>query len=576
MKLHIKPFHNYQIGHGYSLSCAEGLTAHTGSVTVVTGDSGSGKSILLKVLAGYRRERIGSTDICANLICEQDGPSMSFPDFRRRGSHFSFLPQESVLRPYLTPSEAVDAWCKLLIASCKQDTHAAARISSLKEDLIHRLFSAHEQEQLFDSSHPPKIFRLSGGQRRRLDVLMALCSPAEVVLLDEPDTGLDGPRRHALLDALMHVASQQHKIVIMVSHAAMDDSVDSQLTRWQVTRHQDGTGAELTMWDQAPCETIPMHVHESSDERGNLRLDHFLIYVQQRLKGILTGKGFMTLLSPFLLMAFVRLAIFPNEITDGPSMALLFFFTITCFWIGTIQSTGFWSEENVFFHRECRQGASTLAYLLSFISVLSLSAGVQTAAASVVVKYLNWSSLLSVASTQSQPDLQVGFWRLYGWGYWAALNGGALGLFWCTIQYRWVPRITSPSTAQLIALCITLTAIVFSFPIIGRRAYAEMTEDVHSPDRLQMVGSALRHANRTDLPIPAIILAELPVGVNPSFHGLWFQAERPMRYQVSETQLDNMQKHGVPAGSWNFAVLAALFSVILFQAWRLKWLPVER
>ena len=76
--------------------------------------------------------------------------------------------------------------------------------------------------------------------------------------------------------------------------------------------------------------------------------------------------------------------------------------------------------------------------------------------------------------------------------------------------------------------------------------------------------------------LPARQLAELPVGVNPSFHGLWFQAERPMRYQVSETQLDNMQKHGVPAGSWNSAVLAALFSVILFQAWRLKSLPVER
>ena len=104
MKLHIKPFQDYQVGPGYSLSCAEGLTAYTGSVTVVTGDSGSGKSVLLKVLAGYRWEISGSTEISAHLICGQDGRPLSFPDFRRQGIHFSFLPQESVLRPYLTPS----------------------------------------------------------------------------------------------------------------------------------------------------------------------------------------------------------------------------------------------------------------------------------------------------------------------------------------------------------------------------------------------------------------------------------------------------------------------------------------
>ena len=116
---------------------------------------------------------------------------------------------------------------------------------------------------------------------------------------------------------------------------------------------------------------------------------------------------------------------------------------------------------------------------------------------------------------------------------------------------------------------------MFSFPIIGQRAYTEVTGNPHSPDRSEIIADAVRNLSRTETPALAILAAEVPLGMTPSFHGLWFQAERPLRYRLPTATQDNMQKYGVPEGAWNAAILGVLLLVILTLTYRAKRRPIK-
>ena len=571
MNLRIKPFRDYAVGSGYSLSCADGAEAATGRVTLLTGDSGSGKSVFLQVLAGLRSTQC----IEAEVRLRPGAEAIPFETFVIEETRRSYLPQASVLHDYLTPERALDAWCDVLASTCLQRSGEGVSVHARKEDLVERLFSAQERAQLFAPHRAPRIRQLSGGQKRRLDVVMALSSPAEIVLLDEPDSGLDASRRHRLLETLHEVAASQNKIIILVSHFAEAEATAEDLDVWQIHRHADGHGANLETVRAAPAVNQELKVHQASDERGDLRLDHFLIYFQRRLWSLPTGRGLATILTPFFLIALIRLAIYPSEAVDTPSMALLYFFAVTCFWLGTVQTTSFWADEWVFFQRECRQGASSLAFVASFLGFAILIGIAQASAAALATRYINWAGLLSTGPAPAHSDLNLGFWRLVAWGSWASVNGIVIGLFWSTVQDRWRPRLTGTATSQILALCITLCAIVFSFPIIGQRAYNEVTGNPHSPDRSEIIADAVRSLSRTETPALAILAAELPIGMTPSFHGLWFQAERPLRYRLPAATQDNMQKYGVPEGAWNASILGILVLIILTLTYRAKRRPIK-
>ena len=570
MKLLIKPFRAYAVGPGFTLCCPSGVEAATGRVTLVRGDSGSGKSVLLRILAGLLPPDVIAMEVHPAVGAEP----VPLAEFCAEETRRSYLPQQSVLRDYLTPGRALDAWCDVLASTCPRGPDDSGSVCARKDELVRRLFTGQERAQLFAARGAPRIRHLSGGQKRRLDVVMALCSPAEVILLDEPDSGLDEAARGRLLETLLRVAADDRKLLVMVSHLAGAAAVGEDIDVWTVRRHAEGGGATLDAVAPAPAPRPPLNLHRTSDERGDLRLDHFLIYLRQRLWAVPTGKGLAALLTPVLMMALVRLAIYPGEAHDAPSLALLFFFAVTCFWMGAIQATAFWADEQVFFHRECRQGASSLAFLASFLTVTAAVGAAQAGLAALVTRYVNWAGILTPGPADPASDLSVGPGRLFGWGAWAALNGVLIGLFWSTLQYRWRPRLTSTATAQILALCITLTTIVFSFPIIGRRAYAEVTADPDTPDRSTVIRDAWRGLTRPDVPAAAILLAELPVGVNPSFHGLWFQAERPLRLGLPAPARDQMQKFGVPEGAWNAAILGGLGAAILAQTYRAKRRPV--
>ena len=574
MKLTVKAFASYRVGPSFRLAADADLTARTGQVTILSGDSGSGKSILLQTLAGFRNRTSPEGTIEADVFPSAEAPPIPLTTFLAEPTRLSYLPQESVLRPDLRPGRAVDDWCALLTTAYGPEAPVHRSVMTARDELIERLFSEEERRQLFAPGARVRIRNLSGGQRRRLDVMMALCSPAELIFLDEPDSGLDANRRDLLLETLVTFAATHRKIVILVSHYAGQAFSSKSVTEWTATRRPDGLGSTFSMRHAGDAPAPDLRIHEPPRERGNQRLDHFVVYTKQRLATLRPGRTGMLIAAPALLMAFVRLAIYPVDATDEPAMALLFFYAITCFWLGAIQSTGFWSDEQMLFNRECRQGTSAVAFLLSFLLVVFLITASQAVAGGCVGKYLSWADVLSGSFGAIGRDIRLGTGSIVFWGVVAGWNGVLAGSVACSIQHLVRPAWTGPTTAQVLALVLTLSAIVFSFPIIGSRAYNAFSDGTFSPNRLRLWTVAVRHLGDSEYPMAAIVVAEAPVLAAPAFHGLWFQGERPLRQGLPAARAEDNRKEAVPEVLANTAWCIALGAAFLWIGGRLKRNPV--
>jgi len=575
MKLRINPFSAYRVGANYHLSSEGQLEARTGRVTVITGESGTGKSVLLQAIAGYRSPRTRDGSIEAVIHLNVTDEPISLEAFLREPTRLSYLPQLTVLRPQSTPARAVEDWCNLLTSAYGEDAPVRQFVQAARDELKEHLFSTEERDRLFGSS-TVRVRSLSGGQKRRLDVMMALCSPAELILLDEPDTGLDPFRRRVLFQALVDFAKRHHKIILLVSHYAGEEYKDSDVDIWRAARRDDGTGGTFTMQPhREDPEAYDLSLHSPPPERGNQRLDQYVIYVRQRLANLESSRVILLLAAPALLLAAVRLAMYPDPVADGPSMGLVFFYSVTCFWLGTVQATGFWADERTWFNRECRQGTSSFSYLLSFLTLLILVTCVQISVGGLVLKFTSWQHLLSGQIGAAGSDLEIGVGRILLWGLLAGINGFVIGLLVSTLQHSRYPHATSPATAQLLALFITLSAIVFSFPIVGSRAYEDVADDPFTANRLRVAGKAAQKILSPEVPAAAIVLAEIPMGANPSFHGLWFQGERPLRYDLDTLKFDDMQKEGVPEALINLALATGMTTCILLMGRRMKRHPVS-
>jgi ABC-2 type transport system ATP-binding protein len=167
-----------------------------GRVSALVGPNGAGKSTLLATVAGLLRPTAGTLTVLGTT-----------PAGARE--NIAHLSQDKPLYPQLTIAETLRLGAELNPG--RWDAPYAAAIV--------------EQGSLDPGT---RVGRLSGGQRTRVALALALGKRPELMLLDEPMADLDPLARHELLGTLMADAAERGTTVLMSSHivAELADACD--------------------------------------------------------------------------------------------------------------------------------------------------------------------------------------------------------------------------------------------------------------------------------------------------------------------------------------------------------------
>ncbi|MEM1011193.1 MAG: ABC transporter ATP-binding protein [Planctomycetota bacterium] len=172
------------------------LTVKRGEVFGLLGPNGSGKSTTIKLLLGLIFPSAGS----ANIL----GMPAGHPDVNKR---IGFLPEESYLYRFLNGEETLRFYGKLFKLS--------------RRDLNERVPLLLDAVGLDQKARRRKLREYSKGMARRIGLAQALINDPDVVLLDEPTTGLDPIGTREMKD-LIGSLKDQGKTVILCSHLLAD------------------------------------------------------------------------------------------------------------------------------------------------------------------------------------------------------------------------------------------------------------------------------------------------------------------------------------------------------------------
>jgi heme exporter protein A len=167
------------------------LALGAGEFLTIFGPNGAGKSSLLKLLGGAMRATSGTVAIGGVPLDFSDG------EWRRR---VGMLSHQGFLYPQLTAEENLRFYGKLFGL----------------DDLDRRIRARLERVGLADRADF-LVRKLSHGMRQRLALARALLHDPDLVLLDEPYTGLD-PAAATVLRGVLQELRSDRRTVVMVTH----------------------------------------------------------------------------------------------------------------------------------------------------------------------------------------------------------------------------------------------------------------------------------------------------------------------------------------------------------------------
>ncbi|HTA16825.1 MAG TPA: ATP-binding cassette domain-containing protein [bacterium] len=175
------------------------LDVHTGETLVILGQSGGGKSVLLKVIAGLLDADQGTVRI--------DGRSreeLSTEESERAALRFAYLFQGAALFDSLTVGENV--------------TFALRRFTRMGPDELRAVAEERLNWVGLRGIQDKKPAELSGGMRKRVGLARAIAMDPAYVLYDEPTTGLDPISSDAIADLILSLQARLKSTSIVVTH----------------------------------------------------------------------------------------------------------------------------------------------------------------------------------------------------------------------------------------------------------------------------------------------------------------------------------------------------------------------
>lgn len=173
-----------------------------GELFAFLGVNGAGKSTTISIMCGQAVKDSGNIVICGHDI------DLGVGDISRK---LGVVFQNSVLDQMLTVEENLKSRAALYGITGSEFKTRMKELSKLLdfEDLLKRT-----------------VGKLSGGQRRRIDIARALLHRPEILILDEPTTGLDPQTRRLLWNVVMDLRKNENLTVFLTTHY-MEEAADA-------------------------------------------------------------------------------------------------------------------------------------------------------------------------------------------------------------------------------------------------------------------------------------------------------------------------------------------------------------
>ena len=199
-------YENREVLHGLS------FTLQPGECLTVLGENGAGKSTLLAALLGLKKPNHGRVVYGAGLTRRQIG----------------YLPQQSAVQKDF-PATAGEVVRSGLLGSMGLRARYGKEQRARAREVMAQMGIERLDKQCFRE--------LSGGQQRRVLLARALAATQALLLLDEPDAGLDPVAAEDLSQAIAQLHRQRGIAVVLVTH-----DVDSALREADFVLHLTNSG----------------------------------------------------------------------------------------------------------------------------------------------------------------------------------------------------------------------------------------------------------------------------------------------------------------------------------------------
>lgn len=188
----------------YRRNCKEiinsfNLEMNKGDVVCILGESGCGKSTMLRIIAGLEEPYKGTIKIDGQTICDKD----QFIEAEKRDIGMVF--QDYALFPHMTVMQNIQYGLRGI--SKREKEIRAMRMLELVNLTEHK------------NKYP---YELSGGQQQRVAIARALAPNPSLLLLDEPFSNLDAHLREKIRTDLKDIITKANITSIFVTHDQED------------------------------------------------------------------------------------------------------------------------------------------------------------------------------------------------------------------------------------------------------------------------------------------------------------------------------------------------------------------
>lgn len=225
------------------------FSVRQGELFAFLGVNGAGKSTTINIISGILPKDSGTVSVCGHVLGKED-------DAIKANTGVVF--QNSVLDKRLNALDNLRSRAAMYGIFGKQFD---ARLKQL--------------DDLFELSPLLKrpLAKLSGGQRRRIDIARALVHDPQLLILDEPTTGLDPQTRTRVWNVIEHLRKEHGLTVLLTTHY-MEEAANSDyvLILDGGRKIVDGTPHELKSKYAAETIRFYSHADEASAVLGQLGL----------------------------------------------------------------------------------------------------------------------------------------------------------------------------------------------------------------------------------------------------------------------------------------------------------------